>query len=160
MSNGFLKPIRGLLGLSVAAMLCCGPALSQVGSAAGAAAGGDAGSGAMQSAAPMTTPMSGEAMLYPGEDFRLESGDLIAVRVFQQPEYQATLRVDLDGNVLLPFIGSVNVRGLTVRAAQALIADRLRTGQYYKDPEVTIQVARHGERFGDHYRRGAWKQFR
>jgi polysaccharide export outer membrane protein len=79
-------------------------------------------------------------MLYPGEDFRLETGDLIAVRVFLQPDYQATIRVDADGNVLLPFIGSVNVRGLTVRAAQTLIADRLRTGQYYKDPEVTIQV--------------------
>jgi hypothetical protein len=35
---------------------------------------------------------------------------------------------------LLPFIGSVNVRGLTVRAAQVLIADRLRTGQFYKEP--------------------------
>jgi polysaccharide export outer membrane protein len=79
-------------------------------------------------------------MLYPGEDFKLGPGDLIAVKVFLQPDYQATVRVDGDGNVMLPFIGSVNVRGLTVRAAQILIADRLRAGQFYRNPEVTIQV--------------------
>jgi polysaccharide export outer membrane protein len=90
--------------------------------------------------ASQVTPIAGEAMLYPGEDFKLGAGDLIAVRVFGQPDYQATVRVDADGNVLLPFIGSVNVKGLTVRAAQVLIADRLRVGQFYRNPEVTIQV--------------------
>jgi polysaccharide export outer membrane protein len=79
-------------------------------------------------------------MLYPGEDFKLGTGDLIAVRVFGQADYLATVRVDADGNVLLPFIGSVNVKGLTVREAQVLIADRLRVGQFYRNPEVTIQV--------------------
>ena len=87
-----------------------------------------------------TTPTAGESMLYPGEDFRLGTGDLITVKVFQQADYTATVRVDIDGNVLLPFIGNVNVKGLTVREAQMLIADRLRTGGYYRNPEVTIQV--------------------
>jgi polysaccharide export outer membrane protein len=84
--------------------------------------------------------VAGESVLYPGEDFKLGSGDLISVRVFQEPDYMATVRVDADGNVLLPFIGSVNVKGLTVRAAQILIADRLRVGQLYKNPEVIIEV--------------------
>lgn len=81
-----------------------------------------------------------QSMLYPGEDFTLSPGDLIDVHVFLQPDYAATVRLGLDGTVELPFIGSVPLQGLTVRAAQALIADRLRTGQFYKDPEVTIQV--------------------
>jgi len=85
-------------------------------------------------------PLGNQLMLYPGEDFLLGPGDLIAVRVFMQPDYQATVRIDLDGNVKLPFIGSVNLRGLTVRTAQTLIAERLRTGEFYKNPEVTIQV--------------------
>ena len=111
------------------------------GAQAGAPALGAASSEAPgQAATPAATPLAGESMLYPGEDFKLGPGDLIAVRVFQQGDYQATVRVDADGNVLLPFIGSVNVKGLTVRAAQILIADRLRTGQYYRNPEVTIQV--------------------
>ena len=79
-------------------------------------------------------------MLYPSEDFTLSPGDLIDVHVFLQPDYTATVRVGLDGTAELPFIGSVPLQGLTVRAAQALIAERLRTGQFYKDPEVTIQV--------------------
>ena len=79
-------------------------------------------------------------MLYPGEDFQLTPGDLLQVRVFEQPEYASTVRVGLDGTVELPYIGSVELQGLTVRAAQTLIADRLRTGEYYRNPEVTIQV--------------------
>ncbi len=79
-------------------------------------------------------------MLYPGEDFSLSSGDLIGVRVFMQPEYAATVRVGLDGTVQLPFIGSVPLQGLTVRGAQSLIAERLRTGEFYTNPQVIIEV--------------------
>jgi polysaccharide biosynthesis/export protein len=93
-----------------------------------------------QNANPSTMTLADQSMLYPGEDFTLSPGDLIDVHIFLQPDYVATVRLGLDGTVELPFIGSVPLQGLTVRAAQALIADRLRTGQFYKDPEVTIQV--------------------
>jgi polysaccharide export outer membrane protein len=79
-------------------------------------------------------------MLYPGDDFQLGPGDLIEVRVFLQPDYLATVRIDVDGNVNLPFIGSVNLKGQSVRDAQALIAGRLQSGGFYKNPEVIIQV--------------------
>jgi polysaccharide export outer membrane protein len=104
----------------------------------GAQSAGSAMSGAAQ--APEATALGNQSMLYPGEDFQLSPGDLIAVRVFMQPEYLATVRVDQNGNVELPFIGSVNLNGLKVREAQARIADRLRTGKFYQDPEVIIQV--------------------
>lgn len=89
---------------------------------------------------PATMPTAGQSMLFPGEDFTLSPGDLIHVEVFLQLDYQATVRVSAEGTVQLPFIGSVPVQGLTVRTAQALIADRLRSGGFYRDPEVTIQV--------------------
>jgi polysaccharide export outer membrane protein len=117
-----------------------GWALGQTVSGAGTQAAAPSSESSGPTATPATMPVAGESMLYPGEDFKLAPGDLILVRVFQEPDYQATVRVDADGNVLLPFIGSVNVKGLTVRAAQILIADRLRTGQYYRNPEITIQV--------------------
>lgn len=79
-------------------------------------------------------------MLYPGEDFKLSPGDLIAVGIFQQLDYQSTVRINQDGAVQLPLIGSVPLEGLTVHEAQARIADRLRTGGFYRDPEVIIQV--------------------
>jgi polysaccharide export outer membrane protein len=79
-------------------------------------------------------------MLYPGQDFKLAPGDLIGVHVFMQSDYQATVRIGLDGTVQLPFIGTTQLQGLTVLEAQSRIADKLRAGQFYKDPEVTIQV--------------------
>jgi len=93
-----------------------------------------------QSSTPTATPLASQSMLYPGEDFLLGPGDLIAVRVFLQPDYQATVRLTPDGAVELPFIGSVALSGLTIRQAQDKIAEDLRTGGYYRSPEVTIQV--------------------
>jgi protein involved in polysaccharide export with SLBB domain len=53
---------------------------------------------------------------------------------FMQGDYSGDGARGPDGTVQLPFIGSVPLQGLTVRAAQNLIADRLRTGQFYNDP--------------------------
>jgi polysaccharide export outer membrane protein len=85
-------------------------------------------------------PAATETMLYPGEDFQLGPGDLIAVRLFGATDYSVTVRIGLDGTVELPYIGSVPLQGLTVRKAQALIDDRLRTGEFYRNPDIAIQV--------------------
>ena len=117
-----------------------GQALPQTGAQAGTLDSGPLpGAAPAQAAASPTTPYANPSMLYPGEDFHLDPGDLILVHVFMQ-DYSQTVRLGADGSVHLPFIGSVPLQGLTVRAAQALIADRLRAGGFYKDPEVTIQV--------------------
>lgn len=117
-----------------------GQALPQTGAQAGTLDSGPLpGAVPAQAAASPTTPYANPSMLYPGEDFHLDPGDLILVHVFMQ-DYSQTVRLGADGSVHLPFIGSVPLQDLTVRAAQALIADRLRAGGFYKDPEVTIQV--------------------
>jgi polysaccharide biosynthesis/export protein len=121
--------------LAAGCVVCAGTAFGQV-----AASTAESGGAAMQTAPASSTPIPNQSMLYPGEDFQLAPGDLISVRVFNQPEYQTTVRVGLDGAVQLPYIGSVPLQGLTVRAAQALIAERLRTGEFYRDPDVIIQV--------------------
>lgn len=121
-----------------------GRALAQTAAQAGTQAGTQD-SGALpgatgtQAATSSATPYANQSMLYPGDDFHLEPGDLILVRVFMQ-DYVQTARLGSDGSVKLPFIGSVPLEGLTVRAAQTLIAERLRAGEFYKNPEVTIQV--------------------
>jgi polysaccharide export outer membrane protein len=136
------------------AVCCCilsAEGLAQAGTSAGGNVGISSGviSGAQEpgatTAAGQTTSSptvlnGNQAMLYPSEDFTLSPGDLIEVGVFMEPEYQATVRIGEDGTVQLPFIGSLALQGLTVRAARALIADRLRTGQYYTDPLVIIEV--------------------
>jgi polysaccharide export outer membrane protein len=85
-------------------------------------------------------PSAADAVLYPAEDFRLGPGDLISVHLFLVTDYSATVRLDQDGVALLPLIGNVPLRGLTVREAQLLIAQRLREGQFYRQPDVIIQV--------------------
>ena len=102
--------------------------------------GAQSGGAATQATPASATPIANQSMLYPGEDFQLAPGDLILVKLFNQGDYQATVRVGLDGAVQLPYIGSVPLQGLTVRAAQTLIAERLRAEEYYRDPEVIIQV--------------------
>lgn len=82
----------------------------------------------------------GAAMLYPGDDFQLGPGDLISVRLFGSTDYQSTVRVDSNGNVELPYIGSVHLDKLNVHQAQQLIGDRLRSGGFYNNPEILIQV--------------------
>jgi polysaccharide export outer membrane protein len=103
-------------------------------------AGASASSSASAPSAPSSPSTPGESMLFPGDDFLLQPGDLVSVQVFLQPDYQSIARVGLNGTIQLPFIGSVPVQGLTVKAAQSLIADRLREGQYYRDPDVIIRV--------------------
>jgi polysaccharide export outer membrane protein len=90
--------------------------------------------------ATAATATPADAVLYPAEDFRLGPGDLISVRLFLVSDYAATVRLDQNGDALLPLIGSVPLRGLSVREAQLLIAQRLREGQYYRQPDVIIQV--------------------
>jgi len=127
-----------VLAASFWAVAMAGPAGAQTSAAPASSA--LPGVAAAQAATSPETPLANQSMLYPGEDFKLSPGDLIAVRVFLQPDYQAIVRVGQDGTAELPFLGSVPLAGLTVRGAQALIADRLRTGGFYKNPEVTIQV--------------------
>lgn len=90
--------------------------------------------------AATAAPSPADAVLYPAEDFRLGPGDLISVRLFLVSDYAATVRLDQNGDALLPLIGSVPLRGLSVREAQLLIAQRLREGQFYREPDVIIQV--------------------
>jgi len=52
----------------------------------------------MQTAPGVTASnAAADAVLYPGEDFRLGSGDLISVRLFLVQDYLATVRLDEKG---------------------------------------------------------------
>jgi polysaccharide biosynthesis/export protein len=151
MSRGF--PIRKVSVLrrgSMSLVLCSVVSLlsaegvlklqAQMSPSAGAASTGAAAtSPGPTSPSPMSIAAP-QSMLYPDENFRLSPGDLISVQLFMQSDYSATVRVSQDGTVRLPLIGSVPVQGLSVAGAQAMIADRLRTGGFYKDPDVIIQV--------------------
>lgn len=90
---------------------------------------------------PPVTITTDQAILFPANrDVYLWKDDLITVRLYQSPDYAPTVRVGLDGSIQLPLIGTVQVEGLTVHQAQALIAQKLVNAGMYRDPQVTIQI--------------------
>ena len=72
------------------------------------------------------------------EQYRIGAEDVIEVRVFELNQLDRTVRVEVDGNIILPLIGSVNVDGLTARQATEQVAVKLR--ELVDDPQVTVLV--------------------
>src|ERR1700744_118104 len=88
-----------------------------------------------------TTLTTDPAILFPASrDVVLGGGDVITVRVFGPGDYAPTVRIGIDGKVQLPLIGVVSLQGLTVTAAEALIAQKLIDAGMFRDPPVTIQL--------------------
>ena len=73
-------------------------------------------------------------------EYRLGSGDVIRVNVYQNPDLTLETRVTEAGLVSYPLLGSIRLGTLTVTAAEKLIGDGLRSGNFVKNPQVTIVV--------------------
>ena len=82
---------------------------------------------------------SAAAVQAPAE-YRLGSGDVIRITVFQNPELMLETRVTEGGLISYPLLGSIRVGGLGVTQAEKLIADGLRTGNFVKSPQVTLVI--------------------
>jgi polysaccharide biosynthesis/export protein len=76
----------------------------------------------------------------PANEYRLGSGDVVRISVYQNPDLQIETRVSEAGVVSFPLLGSVRIGGLSVTAAEKLISDGLRNGNFVKQPQVTIVV--------------------
>lgn len=73
-------------------------------------------------------------------DYRLGSGDIVHVTVYDHPELQLETRVDEQGKIDFPLIGEVTVAGKSASAAQRLIAEALDKGGFIKQPQVNLIV--------------------
>lgn len=74
------------------------------------------------------------------EHLRLAPGYLLQMDIYNVPEMSTELRVDEDGNVIIPLVGRIHVEGDTLEQAQNAIADSLVNGQILKDPQVTLNI--------------------
>ncbi|MEF2552441.1 polysaccharide biosynthesis/export family protein [Aurantimonas sp. A2-1-M11] len=73
------------------------------------------------------------------QPYRMDSGDVLRVTVFEQAGLTGAYPVDKAGYVAFPLVGSIPARGRTTTQIEGEIADRLRNG-YLNDPDVTAQV--------------------
>ncbi|MFG6468772.1 polysaccharide export protein EpsE [Roseateles sp. BYS87W] len=71
-------------------------------------------------------------------EYRLGAGDVIRVVVYQNPDLTLETRVSETGAISYPLLGTVRIGGLGVSAAEKLIADGLKSGNFVKAPQVTL----------------------
>jgi protein involved in polysaccharide export with SLBB domain len=77
---------------------------------------------------------------------RIESGDLLEVRVFQEPDFDTRSRVSPAGSVEVPFAGTVSVLGATADEAARRIEGRLAEG-FLVQPRVSVVVQEKAHRY-------------
>ena len=92
---------------------------------------------AAQVAAAQSMVNAANATAAPAE-YRMGPGDVLRVVVFQNPDLSLETRLTDGGLVSYPLLGSLRLGGLTVTAAEKLIADGLRNGGFVKQPQVTL----------------------
>jgi polysaccharide export outer membrane protein len=75
-----------------------------------------------------------------GKTLTLGAGDQLRVSVFQNPELTLELRVDGDGRITYPFLGAVEVGGLTTAQVEQAIAAGLARSEVLKRPQVSVAL--------------------
>ena len=71
-------------------------------------------------------------------DYKLGQGDAIRIVVFQNPDLTLDSRVSESGTITYPLIGTVDIGGLSIEAAEKRIAQGLKDGGFVQKPQVNI----------------------
>jgi len=79
------------------------------------------------------------------QDIVIGNEDLIEVTVFELPQFNTTARVQGDGTITMPLVGSIEVRGLKKRDVEAKIAEAL-AAKYVNNPNVSVNVKEYKSR--------------
>lgn len=80
-------------------------------------------------------------------DYRLAPRDQVIVEVFNQPDLRTSQRLTENGEIRLPLIGRVDLRGLTLRQAEARVEELYRDGGFIINPEVILSLEEYSDRF-------------
>ena len=67
-------------------------------------------------------------------------GDTLQITVFGQPELSAVITVGVDGGIMVPVVGVIDVIGASPAEVAARIAQGLRNKDYLRDPQVSVEV--------------------
>lgn len=80
--------------------------------------------------------------------YLLDTGDTINITVFGEPELSKQTLLSDSGNITYPFLGEINVRGLTVVELEKTIHDGLK-GDYLINPNVSVAIVQYRPFFID-----------
>jgi polysaccharide export outer membrane protein len=70
----------------------------------------------------------------------LGPGDSVRVSVYPYPELTSEVRLSEQGRVNLPLVGQVQLQGMTPDQASRHIADRMKRGNYIRNPQIDVAV--------------------
>lgn len=73
------------------------------------------------------------------QDYRMGSGDLLRITVFNQKDLSGDYTINGAGQIALPLIGDVNAKDLTAKQVEQGIAEKLMP-DYLLNPRVSVQV--------------------
>ncbi len=71
--------------------------------------------------------------------YLLGPGDLIAIQVYEEPELSLDMRVGFAGTITYPFLGEIQVAGMTPEQLETDIRDKLK-GPYLVNPSVVVSI--------------------
>jgi len=89
-------------------------------------------------------PQPGKPSELPAEirsrDYRLGTGDLLAITVFGVADLDRVVRVSSTGSITLPQLGKIEAAGTTAQQLEARIAEMLADEKLVLDPQVTVFI--------------------
>lgn len=91
-----------------------------------------------QSSTPPTSQSFDLSPEFRNRAYRLGAGDQISIQVQRFPDLSFNGPINPEGNVIIPLIGNVSLRNLTIQQAQQRLSDRL--NQFIKNPAITISL--------------------
>ncbi|MCG8669104.1 MAG: polysaccharide export protein [Pseudomonadales bacterium] len=74
----------------------------------------------------------------PNTDYLLQSGDIIEVSVWKEPDLQRELLISPSGKISFPLIGHLRAEGNSIEKLNQVIAEEL--AAYIPDPSVTVML--------------------
>lgn len=75
----------------------------------------------------------------------LAASEMVAIKVFGEPDLDTTVRIPDDGRIMFPLIGEVTLAGKSVQEATKQIRDRLEA-RFLVNPQVSIAVTEPAKR--------------
>ncbi len=77
---------------------------------------------------------------YKSTGYHLGGGDRIRIITFGEDQLTGEFRVDDQGHIALPLLGTVQAAGLTPQQLDASISDELKRRKLLRDPSVSVEV--------------------
>jgi polysaccharide export outer membrane protein len=81
------------------------------------------------------------------QEYALGAGDVIEVNVLGRDDFKTRARIRPDGTILLPFLGAVSAAQRTPTELSASVAASLRSGGYYSNPVVSVDVVSYASQY-------------